>query len=133
MTVYFQLLLVFVEGLAQLFFCRFKSSFCRNGKIFPCAVDVEIQHRHCGLIWRALPALTPGSRSLQRHSDLFGAVFLEYTRFKVERITVPGNTSRPFLGGFHSDRSLTTKTLSTIMPHYSSAKSGNVLLISLFE
>jgi hypothetical protein len=86
---------VAMEGLAQLILGAFQYPPAHLRQIAAGAIDIEIQHRHGGLVGRALAARTPLGRTLQRLCDAIRAAGFEYRTLEVERVAMAIDFSGP--------------------------------------
>lgn len=83
------------EGLPQFNFSAFQNLLLSLRQIFPSAIDVEVQHRHCRLIWRAFAPFAPFCRTFQRQRNTMRVIPFKDVRLKIERVTALCYFSRP--------------------------------------
>src|SRR5262249_26959151 len=69
----------------------------RGGQILSRPIAIEIEHRHCGLVGRALAARAPLGGALQRGGNFFWICALEHAALEIEGVALVGDRSRPFL------------------------------------
>jgi|SRR5579871_2371410 len=79
----------------QLRFGALKDSAALAREILPCAIDEEVQHRHGGLVRRALAPLARLGRMLEGARNVFRAARGENRALEIERIALPGDAGRP--------------------------------------
>ena len=87
--------------------------FCVTLKFFPTSIDVEVEHGHRRLEWRAFPTRAAKGRAFERSGNLPRIRLGEDALLQVQRITALHDISRPFAAflwtrylGFLSHRNL---------------------------
>ncbi|CAG9220880.1 hypothetical protein BCAR13_420158 [Paraburkholderia caribensis] len=85
------------ERFAQLAFGLLQRALARFGQVAACAVDIEVQHRHRGLIRRAFAPFAMRRRAFQRLRDFIGSPGFEDVLFDVHRVAGFHHVVRPVL------------------------------------
>jgi hypothetical protein len=83
------------KGLAQLGFSAFENTLLSLRQIFAGAINVKVQHRHRGLIWRSFASFAPLGRTFQRQCNTMRVVPFEDVRLEIERVAALCDFSGP--------------------------------------
>jgi hypothetical protein len=101
------------EQFPQFSFGPLQLRFLLGAQFFPTSIDVEVEHGHRRLEWRAFPAPAAESRAFERSGNLPRIRLGEDALLQVQRITALHDISRPFAAflwtrylGFLSHRNL---------------------------
>lgn len=85
------------EEYPKFILCGLEAGSPFRGQLASCAIDVKVEHRHCGLEWSCLAALAGFRGSLERARDRERVVPGEYAGFEIQRVTVLYDVLRPAL------------------------------------
>jgi hypothetical protein len=84
-----------VKHISQFVFSLFQNALLLLWKVFPGAIDVEVQHRHRRLIRRAFAPFAMVGGAFERERDLAGIFRFENSSFEIECVAMLRDFGRP--------------------------------------